>query len=612
MPCESHRLLRRFAASSPAIRQRDVFVPAQASSHRANDYQNIMNKIFRRFFFWLSGAGTEALEKCPEWEQRKYVAFGATVLVPCSFAFIACAYALSTLTSEWRISFGVAAVWACIIMAIDRALLASYRPYLSIFRKFGQFSLRFVIAFLMGLTISHPLTLLLFRDTIQGVIEHDRRGEIESMEAATTAQKQVVQDKIAAEEADVASLQKQLDQTFSGNIPDNWELNAKQNGKAAADEDKAQADLNAQIGKAKAPVAERLAKIDEEMKPLLAQFTALQTDLDYWQKEYEREINGQRSGFMGVGPRARSVESDQLAWRRVESSRLSGMIEHLTSEKTRLRKEVAGIEGGMLKDFEERKMENEERQKEERGRVARLKKQIQEQQADALVTQLQQTRNTISTQIQTKLDEVKRLHGEIATLTQHTGERVMQIQNVSRRDILTQTLALHRLFRQGDGAGEFALGAYAVLTALFMLVDTIPLIVKFFTRAGPYDTLLDRDEILFDTEHRLFRDSYNRYATELNRGSLLSLTQNKPLERALVEGIERSRVAKQFIESLMEMEKSFQERMTLEQQALANASLVERESKKAMLEKMASTFYTDLHQRMAQFFEDGRATGAAS
>ncbi len=571
-----------------------------------------MQTTFRRFFFWLSSAGTSTLEKCPEWEQRKYVAFGATVLVPCSFAFIACAYALSTLTNEWRISFGIAAVWAGIIMVIDRALLASYRPYLSIFRKLGQFSLRFVIAFLMGLTISHPLTLLLFRDTIQGVVERDRRGEIESMEAAAATQKQSVQEQIAAAEKGVASLQKQLDETFSGNIPDNWELNAKSTGKTAAEEDKAQTELNSQMGKAKAPVEVRLAGIDAEMKPLLEQFNALQTDLDYWQKEYEREINGQRSGFVGVGPRARSVETDQLAWRRTEASRLSGAIEHLSSEKNRLRKDIAGIESGMLKNFEERKTESEERQKAERNRVTALKKQIQERQAEALVTQLQQTRNTILTQIETKLAEVKRLHGELAALAQQTGERVAQIQNASRRDILTQTLALHKLFHAGDGAGEFALCAYAVLTALFMLVDTIPLIVKFFTKAGPYDTLLDRDEIRFDTEHQLFRDNYDRYAIELDRGSLLSLTQNKPLERALIEGVERSRVAKQFIESLMEMEKSFQERMRLEQEALAHASVVERDSKKAMLEKMASTFYTDLHHRMAQFFEDGKATGIAS
>ena len=103
--------------------------------------------IFKRAFFWLSGAGTKTLEQCPNWEQRKYVAFGATVLVPCSFAFIACAYALSTLTSEARVIYPVAAVWAFIIMTIDRALLASYRPYMSVFKKAGQFSLRLVWRF---------------------------------------------------------------------------------------------------------------------------------------------------------------------------------------------------------------------------------------------------------------------------------------------------------------------------------------------------------------------------------------------------------------------------------------------------------------------------------
>src|SRR5579884_2903387 len=161
-------------------------------------------KNIRRFFFWLSGAGTENLEACPEWEQRKYVAFGATVLVPCSFAFIACSYALSTLTAEWRISFGVAAVWAFIIMTIDRALLASYRPYLGFFRKCGQFSLRFVIAFLMGLTISHPLTLLLFRDTISGVIEHDRAAEIAAVEADSARKQKTVNEQIAATEKEIA------------------------------------------------------------------------------------------------------------------------------------------------------------------------------------------------------------------------------------------------------------------------------------------------------------------------------------------------------------------------------------------------------------------------
>ena len=75
----------------------------------------------KRAFFWLSGAGTETLEQCPAWEQRKYVAFGATVLVPCAFAFIACAYALSTLTDNARVKLTGASRLRTGALSIDEA-----------------------------------------------------------------------------------------------------------------------------------------------------------------------------------------------------------------------------------------------------------------------------------------------------------------------------------------------------------------------------------------------------------------------------------------------------------------------------------------------------------
>ncbi len=151
----------------------------------------MIGTTMKRAFFWLSGAGTETLEHCPNWEQRKYVAFGATVLVPCLFAFIACAYALSTLTTNYAVIFPAAAVWSFIILSIDRALLASYRPFLSLPRKLGQFFLRFCVAVLMGMTISHPLVLLLFRDTVSSVIEKDRAWFMEHRFLSTERAKAV-------------------------------------------------------------------------------------------------------------------------------------------------------------------------------------------------------------------------------------------------------------------------------------------------------------------------------------------------------------------------------------------------------------------------------------
>jgi hypothetical protein len=137
---------------------------------------------------------------------------------------------------------------------------------------------------------------------------------------------------------------------------------------------------------------------------------------------------------------------------------------------------------------------------------------------------------------------------------------------------------------------------------LFMLVDTIPLIVKFFTKPGPYDTLVDRDEITYDAEHRAFRQSHRRYMDQLAAGNLIAVTRNQRLEHALIDGVEHSRAAREFLDSLIEMEKSFAEKMKIEEQAIGMAE----SDKRAALEAIKKRFYDDLHHRMEVFFAKGK------
>lgn len=133
---------------------------------------------------------------------------------PCAFAFIACAYALSTLTDKPLVIYGVATVWAFIILSIDRALLASYRPFMSFFRKIGQFALRFVVAMLMGITIAHPMVLLLFRDTISTVIEADRAAVIETTRSQFEKSKNTVRQQVTALEATIADQRQKWNESF--------------------------------------------------------------------------------------------------------------------------------------------------------------------------------------------------------------------------------------------------------------------------------------------------------------------------------------------------------------------------------------------------------------
>ena len=567
---------------------------------------NFLDRI-ERVFFWLSAASSDNLDQCPAWERRKYVAFGATVLVPSIFAIIACAYALSTLTDNWLIIAPVSLVWSFIILTVDRALLATYRAYQGFFRKAAQFSLRMVVAALMGITISHPLTLLLFKDTISSVVERHRQGEIEAARETSKQQKVAVEARIVPLEAEIAKQRENWTATFSAKFLDE---NGKPVAKPLTDEEKQlKAFRDGKIADAVAPGKTRLETLDTEMAKMSADYQKVAEELNHWQTEFEREVNGQRSGIIGLGPRAKSIQEDQLTWRRAESARLSGVLDTMTKNRVALVAEIKAAEDGVNAALDAKAAEEAALNKAEQARVAALKQKVQTEQADAFVGQQNAIRETLKTQIDTLLLQEKNLHEEITAITADETTRIAKIHAEPRRDILTQTLALHELFESGAQGGMFALVAYLVLTMLFMLVDTIPLIVKFFSKPGPYDTMLDREEMGYEGERKAFLEGFSRQMKELGDSKLLNLTRNKTLERALITGVDGARSAKEFLVYLMDQEREFEEKNRAARE-LAATSGVSRTAD--ALEEMSRNFYADLRARMEQFFrEDGHRTPAA-
>jgi hypothetical protein len=97
----------------------------------------------------------------------------------------------------------------------------------------------------------------------------------------------------------------------------------------------------------------------------------------------------------------------------------------------------------------------------------------------------------------------------------------------------------------------------------------------------------------------------------LSDGRLLHLTQNKPLEKALIEGIDSSRAAKAFVENLIELETAFEERVETEKARLADEKSARAETRAKRLEQFAETFYDDLNHRMESFFDRDAARAAA-
>jgi hypothetical protein len=550
----------------------------------------------KRLFFWLSGAGTEALERCPDWEQRKYVAFGATVLVPSGFAFIASAYAISTLTDKWMVVFPIAAVWAFIILTIDRALLASYRSYLSPFRKLGQFTLRFVVAMLMGLTIAHPLVLLLFRDTVNSVIEKERDADIAAVVTAHEQTRGRLTASADTIKTEIATQQQKWNDSFKA------EFLAKEqaeNGDMAAGlSDEQQTELKKSVEEATAAFRRSLEAVEKQITELTPAYTKIQTELAFWQAEFERELNGQRSGMVGEGPRAKSIRSDQLDWRRAELKRIGGLLESASAEKTGLETRLNAAMKSATDAFDLKLLAEAEKNKEEEARLTELRRKIQQDQAGQFVEQQNQIRAAIRQQIDSLLGDLKRAQDDLAAASADLTARTTALRAEPRRDILTQTLALHRLFDDKDARANFAWWTYLILTLLFMLVDTIPLVVKFFCAPGPYDTLVDRDEMRFQADHKGFRRAHQRYLEQVNSGKVAFNSRSRDLEHAFTDGVEQTRAAQAFLDSLIEMEQQFHERLEAEKNRPGAAE------KPALLEAMKQQFYQSLRERMEQYFAD--------
>jgi Domain of unknown function (DUF4407) len=492
-------------------------------------------------FIWLAGASAEALLQCPQSEQRKYVAFGATVLVPSLFAILAAGYAVAPLPDRWWIIAGVALLWSFIILTVDRALLATYRAHQSARGKLLQFVLRFGVAVLMGLTISHPLTLLLFKDTIGSITEKTREADVQVARAKFQSDKAGLEARAVALDQQLAVAREKAAATFD--VKFRSAADAPPQGAVEGGVAPDKSALDQQMAQAQAPLVTRLQQLDNDIQKTSATASKIQQELNQWQTEFERELDGSRSGKGGVGPRAKSIQDDQLTWRRDENKRLSALLQSQTKEREELRAQSAKLAQSLVADATD--SAKSERALQEK--MDSLQLGIAERQAGQFVDQQNALRAVLQQQMEGMLTQAKAIRSDLATLDAEGQQRILAILAEPRRDLLHQTSALHRLFDDKAAGGGFAFTTYIVLTLLFLLIDTIPLMVKFTSKAGPYDDFIDQQE----TESR------RRHQAQL-----------QPLQQALADDAEIRRARAALLERDAGEVSAFSDQVRSEQQVI--------------------------------------------
>ena len=119
------------------------------------------------FLLKCSGVNPDILEKCPKHEATIQAGIGGIILGTAALAFISGGYALYTIfKNPWAACcFGL--LWALVIFNIDRYFIGSIKKTGKFWSELQSCLPRLVLAVLIGLTISEPLKLELFRSEIE-------------------------------------------------------------------------------------------------------------------------------------------------------------------------------------------------------------------------------------------------------------------------------------------------------------------------------------------------------------------------------------------------------------------------------------------------------------
>lgn len=201
-----------------------------------NNAKNDAAPAYRKFLWWCAGVVPEVLRMYPS-ERAKYEGIGGAVLTTGVLAFLSGFYAVYTTLASGSYaivtSIGFGLLWAMAIFNLDRYIVSSLRkptdPSVRWRQRMRETWLpalpRIGLAVLIGITLSKPLELRLFENTIAGqaainqekAVTEKRAGLIASSSlAALDTELKKVSEETASSEARAQTLEDEFHREADG------------------------------------------------------------------------------------------------------------------------------------------------------------------------------------------------------------------------------------------------------------------------------------------------------------------------------------------------------------------------------------------------------------
>jgi hypothetical protein len=409
-----------------------------------------------RFFWWCAGANQAFLEKSPT-DHIKYGNIGATVVMTSFMAGISMTYALHAVFEATWIALVMGIIWAGAIFLIDRSIVTSMRKP-SRDAKFWSFEtwseipfvlVRFAVAIVIAFTISKPLEVKIFEKRIAAQISKDKlEDELLAKDAISEIngveeQRKAVQ--LANEEL------KQLEETSKDEPP-------RQDYQALKRDRIAQVDAYNAISRDNSKL---IANNESRIRTIKSRQTRAVRDDNGNLLGYELTAAGRRT----IGELTRKNKQLKNAIGEKRSA-----VETTDREMKRIRTEY----------------ENELAVRRGDAQKAKVKRSRAAEAADSAAS-ARQAQN----------DEI--LHQSYDTLANGSYPLMTQISALGK---LTSANEQDIKDKAGKVVGKKAMGdealkyASLLITLLFLAIETAPLLVKLFSKRGPYDDELELAEHL--------------------------------------------------------------------------------------------------------------------
>ena len=496
-----------------------------------------------RPLYWLAGARWETLKYCPPSERERIAVLGSTVLIPTIMSFLGMIFYAKGRSADppWLSVMAISMAWALVIMNTDRILLATYRPFQPWLRRCMQVIFRFALSAVISVAIGFPFCLDQYRPAITYRLQTELQGTLNTLretEAEKRAELSAQLQKIREEET---AARKELVDTYTtqrdallAQLPalESSVLNPEELADKRMEDERRKASEPDFVAPASGATRTVMADIEAQKETIAKTKAELEEKQDLHARLVEaiaRESAGEPNEFYpeakkpGFGPRTKDMKArDKTVTSDIKRLETTANLQQealIASDKqlaaARLADRNAYLDGliGKRDGFIE---EAKEKERIRKDRLAKLNAEIaavETEQPPRLARLAEQTAALEAT--------------HASNTKRHEETFLPHIQRIERKmngvlDPMEETLGLYRVIfvpssdvediEQGGQNQKWIAGLFQFLVifgTLFVL-DLVPIMTKIFSRAGPYDVLVEHPEFIANANLRVFHAEYGK------------------------------------------------------------------------------------------------------